>query len=45
MSSDIVIKLHDIAREVEQNVGIGEASKAIRELADKISDIMKGKVS
>ena len=37
----LVIRLHDIAREVEQKVGIGELSKDIRECADRLSDLNK----
>jgi len=34
----LVIKLQDIAREVEQTVGFGELSKDIRKCADRLSD-------
>ena len=37
----LVIKLHDIAREVEQRVGFGELSKDIRKCADRLSDLNK----
>ena len=35
----LVIRLHDIAREVEQKVGFGALSKDIRACADRLSDI------
>jgi hypothetical protein len=38
----LVIRLHDIAREVEQKVGVGELSKDIRRCADRLSDLNKG---
>jgi hypothetical protein len=37
----LVIRLHDIAREVEQKVGVGELSKDIRHCADRLSDLNK----
>ncbi len=37
----LVIRLHDVAREVEQKVGIGKLSKDIRECADRLSDLNK----
>jgi len=37
----LVIRLHDIAREVEQRVGFGELSKDIRSCADRLSDLNK----
>lgn len=37
----LVIRLHDIAREVEQRVGFGELSKDIRKCADRLSDLNK----
>jgi uncharacterized protein YecA (UPF0149 family) len=39
----LVIRLHDIAREVEQQVGVGELSQHIRACADKLSDFNKTK--
>jgi hypothetical protein len=39
----LVIRLHDIAREVEQQVGIGELSQDIRACADRLSDLHKAK--
>ena len=37
----LVIRLHDIAREVEQKIGVGELSQDIRRCADRLSDINK----
>ena len=37
----LVIRLHDIAREVEQRIGVGELSKDIRGCADRLSDLNK----
>jgi uncharacterized protein YecA (UPF0149 family) len=37
----LVIRLHDIAREVEQKIGVGELSKDIRSCADRLSDYNK----
>ena len=37
----LVIRLHDIAREVEQKIGVGELSKDIRDCADRLSDCNK----
>jgi hypothetical protein len=34
----LVIRLHDIAREVEQQIGVGELSRDIRACADRLSD-------
>jgi uncharacterized protein YecA (UPF0149 family) len=39
----LVIRLHDIAREVEQQVGVGELSKDIRACADRLSELNKAK--
>jgi uncharacterized protein YecA (UPF0149 family) len=39
----LVIRLHDIAREVEQQVGVGELSQDIRACADRLSDLNKTK--
>jgi translation initiation factor IF-3 len=39
----LVIRLHDIAREVEQQVGVGELSQDIRACADRLSDLNKVK--
>jgi len=37
----LVIRLHDIAREVEQKIGVGELSKDIRNCADCLSEYNK----
>ena len=37
----LVIRLHDIAREVEQKIGVGELSKDIRACADRLKDCNK----
>ena len=37
----LVIRLHAIAREVEQRIGVGELSKDIRGCADRLSDLNK----
>jgi hypothetical protein len=39
----LVIRLHDVAREVEQKIGIGALSKDIRACADRLSDLNKDK--
>jgi hypothetical protein len=39
----LVIRLHDIAREVEQQVGVGELSQDIRACADRLSDHNRAK--
>jgi len=39
----LVIRLHDVAREVEQKVGVGELSKDIRKCADRLRDLNKVK--
>jgi hypothetical protein len=37
----LVIRLHDIAREIEQKIGVGELSKDIRSCANRLSDLNK----
>jgi hypothetical protein len=37
----LVIRLHDIAREIEQKIGDGKLSKDIRNCADRLSDCNK----
>jgi hypothetical protein len=37
----LVIRLHDIAREVEQKIGVGELSRDIRACADRLEDCNK----
>jgi hypothetical protein len=36
-----VIRLHDIARLIEEKIGLGELSKDIRTCADRLSDLTK----
>jgi hypothetical protein len=37
----MVIRLHDIAREVEQQVGSGQLAADIRQCADRLSDVAR----
>lgn len=37
----IVTKLHDLARTVESQIGVGEISKSIRTSADQLHEIVK----
>jgi hypothetical protein len=37
----LVIRLHDIAREVEQKIGAGKLSDDIRACANRLSDVNK----
>jgi hypothetical protein len=37
---DKIIQLHDIARIVEQQVGMGQLSEDIRKTADRLSEIV-----
>jgi hypothetical protein len=39
----LVIRLHDIAREIEQKIGVGQLSKDIRACADRLSDLNEAK--
>jgi hypothetical protein len=39
--NDEIIKLHDIARLVEQKLGVGELSKSIRQCADRLNEVAK----
>jgi hypothetical protein len=39
----LVIRLHDIAREVEQKIGVSELSQDIRACADRLNDLNKAK--
>jgi uncharacterized protein YecA (UPF0149 family) len=39
----LVIRLHDIAREVEQQVAVSELSQDIRACADRLSELNKAK--
>jgi len=38
---DEIIKLHDIARKIEKEIGVGQLSKDIREAADELSALLK----
>jgi hypothetical protein len=37
----LIIKLHDIAREIEKHTGTGALSNDIRNCADRLNDITK----
>ena len=37
----LIIRLHDIAREVEQKIGVGALSDDIRACADRLNDLNK----
>ena len=37
----LIIRLHDIAREVEQKIGVGALSDDIRRCADRLNDLNK----
>jgi hypothetical protein len=39
-----VIHLHDVARKVEQEIGVGELSKDLRKIADKLHEMLKDNV-
>jgi hypothetical protein len=38
---DEIIKLHDIARKIEQEVGKGQLSEDIRKSADRLNELLK----
>lgn len=38
---DAVIKLHDVARLIEQQIGTGQLSADVRHCADRLSDLLK----
>ena len=38
---DEIIKLHDIARKIEQEIGVGLLSEDIRKAADRLSALLK----
>ena len=38
---DNVIQLHDIARKIEQEIGVGQLSEDIRKAADRLSELLK----
>ena len=41
MLSEEIIKLHDIARKIEQEIGKGQLSEDIRKAADRLSALLK----
>ena len=41
MLTEEVIKLHDIARKIEQEIGVGQLSEDIRKAADRLNDLLK----
>lgn len=41
MLTDEVIKLHDIARKIEQEIGAGQLSEDIRKAADRLSELLQ----
>jgi len=41
MLADEIIKLHDIARKIEQEIGAGQLSEDIRKAADRLSALLK----
>jgi len=41
--SDALIKLHDVARTVEQEIGVGQLSEDIRMAADRLNELVKRK--
>lgn len=38
---DKIIQLHDIARAIEQQIGVGQLSEDIRRAADRLSVLLK----
>lgn len=42
MLDDDVIELHNIARHLEQTIGVGTLSEDIRKAADRLNEILKG---
>jgi hypothetical protein len=40
---EVIIQLHDIARIVEQQIGIGDLSEDIRRCADRVNTLIKEK--
>ena len=35
-----IIKLHDIARKIEQEIGVGQLSEDIRKCADRLHEVL-----
>jgi len=38
--ADEIIKLHDIARKIEQEIGVGPLSEDIRKAADRLHEVI-----
>jgi hypothetical protein len=38
---EVVIKLHDLARIIESEIGVGQLSNDVRKSADKLSALLK----
>jgi hypothetical protein len=38
---DKIIQLHDIARAIEQEIGVGKLSEDIRKAADRLNELLK----
>ena len=38
---DLVVQLHDIARTIEQEIGVGQLSEDIRNAADRLNTLSK----
>jgi hypothetical protein len=41
---DAIVALHDIARVIEQEIGIGKLSEDIRGCADKLNKLIKAEI-
>ena len=39
--NDEIIKLHDIARKIEKEIGVGQLSQDIRDAADRLNELLK----
>jgi hypothetical protein len=39
--NELVIKLHDVARRIEDNIGIGLLSEDVRKCADRLSELLR----
>lgn len=39
--NELVIKLHDIAGRIEDNIGIGLLSEDVRKCADRLSELLR----
>lgn len=42
--NDAVIQLHDIARQIEEEIGIGKLSEDLRKAADRLHNLIKVQV-